>query len=113
MLTSGRRRSASGRSESGVKPRPPIEARDAARGRSAGRECEPCVRRVRAAATTPEAELELQQAPGVGADDNKRAYVDRSKNCLDLGVFGGQNVDADVRNRSSWTGWTVILTLPR
>ncbi len=32
----------------------------------------------------------------LAASDSKRAYVDRSTNCLDWGVFGGQNVDADV-----------------
>ena len=42
--------------------------------------------------------------------DSKRAYVDHSTNCLDWGVFGGQNVDADVRNRRSWTVWTPSIT---
>ena len=47
--------------------------------------------------------------------DSKYAYVDHSTNWVDWGVFGGQNVDAGARNRSWWTGWTVVLTffLPR
>ncbi len=45
--------------------------------------------------------------------DRKRAYVDRSTNWVDWGVFVGQNVDGGTRNRSWWTGWTVVLTLPR
>ncbi len=52
--------------------------------------------------------FEATQAP-----ISKRAYVDRSTNYVDWGVFGGQNVDAGARNRRSWTGWTVTLTLPR
>ena len=35
--------------------------------------------------------------------DGKRAYVDHATNCLDWGVFSGQNVDAGVQNRRSWT----------
>ena len=33
----------------------------------------------------------------------KRAYVDRSTNCLHWGLLGGQNMDAGARKRSSWT----------
>ena len=45
--------------------------------------------------------------------ESKRAYVERSTNWVEWGVSGGQNVDAGLRNRRSWTWWTVILTLPR
>ena len=45
--------------------------------------------------------------------DSKSAYVDHSTNCLDWGVFGGQNVDADVRNRRSWTVWTLSITFAK
>ena len=49
----------------------------------------------------------------VRLDDNKRAYVDRSTNWVDWGVFGGRNVDGGARNRRSWTPWTVILTFAK
>jgi hypothetical protein len=45
--------------------------------------------------------------------DSKYAYVDRSTNWVDWGVFGGQNVDSATRNRSWWTGWTVVLTFAK
>jgi hypothetical protein len=45
--------------------------------------------------------------------NSKCAYVDRYANWVDWGVFGGQNVDWSARIRRWWTGWTVVLTLPR
>jgi hypothetical protein len=45
--------------------------------------------------------------------DSKRAYVDHATNGVDWSVLGGRIVDAGAQNRSWWTWWTVIRTLPR
>lgn len=40
------------------------------------------------------------------------AYIDRSSNWVDWGVFWWTNVEWGKRSHGWWTGWTVIHTLP-